>query len=133
MKNEEEFSELIRIITILRGENGCPWDRKQTPLSIKKYLVEECRELVEALESEDTQEVCDEIGDMYFILTMISVMYSESGSFKPTDPFRRINEKMIRRHPHVFAGVQYESEEELRNQWERIKKEEKAARSFPED
>lgn len=125
MENDDEFSRLISIIHTLRGDEGCPWDKKQTPLSIKKYLLEECRELSEALESGDSDHICEEIGDMYFILAMLSVMHKEKKLFTTDDPLRLINEKMIRRHPHVFADVECTSDEELRSQWERIKQEEK--------
>lgn len=128
MSNDDEFSRLISIINTLRGDNGCPWDKKQTPLSIKKYLLEECRELAEALESGDSEHICEELGDMYFILAMLTVMHQEQNLFSADKPFRLINEKMTRRHPHVFSDVEYTTEEELRTQWERIKQEEKGQR-----
>ncbi|WP_028584475.1 MazG nucleotide pyrophosphohydrolase domain-containing protein [Desulfogranum mediterraneum] len=127
MKTDQELSRLLDIVTTLRGDQGCPWDKKQTPLSMKKYLLEECRELAEALEKEQPQDICEEIGDLYFILAMLSVMYTEKQSFGPLDPLRSSCEKMIRRHPHVFADAVYSDEAELRSQWERIKKEEKSA------
>lgn len=120
-----ELKRLIEIITTLRGENGCPWDKKQTPLTFKKYLLEECRELVEALDRENSADICEELGDMYFILTMLSVMYAEKQDFGLANPIAAINEKMIRRHPHVFGDVEYIDEQHLRRQWQKIKEEEK--------
>ncbi len=125
MKTDEQLSDLLKTIATLRSDHGCPWDKRQTPQSMKKYLLEECRELAEAIDNNDPENVCEEIGDLYFILGMLSTMYAESGSFHPDLPLRKINEKMIRRHPHVFAGTSYESEEELREQWEAIKSSEK--------
>lgn len=126
MEIEEELSRLIEIISTLRGANGCPWDKKQTPKTFKKYLTEECNELLEALEQEDTSNICEELGDMFFVLGMLDYMYAEKGSFELSAPLHSINEKMIRRHPHVFSDVPYTDEETLRRQWEQIKLAEKA-------
>lgn len=120
-----ELLRLVEIIGTLRGDNGCPWDKRQTPLAFKKYLIEECKELVDAIDADDTDNVSEEIGDMYFIITMLAVMYAEKDKFSLLDPLLAINQKMIRRHPHVFAGVECKDEEELRLQWEKIKKLEK--------
>ena len=121
----KELLRLVEIIGTLRGDNGCPWDKRQTPLSFKKYLKEECQELLDAIEAGDTDNVCEEIGDMYFIVTMLAAMYAEYEKFSIIDPLRTINQKMIRRHPHVFAGTECKDEHQLRLQWEEIKKSEK--------
>ncbi|PIE57640.1 MAG: nucleotide pyrophosphohydrolase [Desulfobulbus propionicus] len=122
---DDELSKLLATIRRLRGQQGCPWDKKQTPQSLKQYLLEECRELAEAIEEDDPAHVCEEIGDLYFILGMLSILYAEKNDFRPHLPLKQVNEKMIRRHPHVFDGQPCGSEEELRNQWESIKKDEK--------
>ncbi|WP_232370893.1 MazG nucleotide pyrophosphohydrolase domain-containing protein [Desulfogranum marinum] len=121
----KELSRLVEIIATLRGDNGCPWDKRQTPLSFKKYLIEECKELIDAIEADDTDNVSEEIGDMYFVITMLSAMYAEKKKFSVLAPLLAINQKMIRRHPHVFAGGECKDDEQLRLQWEKIKKQEK--------
>jgi len=119
------FTRLQHIVTTLRGEQGCPWDIKQTPLSLKKYLLEECQELIEAIDHGSHQDICEEIGDVFFILTMLTNLYTEQHRFTATDVFCAINDKMIRRHPHVFGDTQVTDEQELRAQWLRIKEQEK--------
>ena len=119
------FSRLQQIVATLRGEQGCPWDIKQTPVSLKKYLLEECQELIEAIDHGSHQDVCEEIGDVFFILTMLTDIYSAQQEFTATDVFAAINDKMIRRHPHVFGDSQVTDEQELRAQWLRIKDQEK--------
>lgn len=126
MSPEQKYAELLEIIRTLRGENGCPWDKKQTPETLKKYLVEECDELLEAITSGDTKNVCEEIGDLFFVLSMFVIMYEEQKAFSPTAPLNAICEKMIRRHPHVFEESICLNEEQLRKQWEQIKKAEKS-------
>lgn len=115
------FSRLQGIVSTLRGEGGCPWDIKQTPASLKKYLFEECQELIEAIDKADEKEICEEIGDLFFILTLLIAMYTEQQRFTANDVFEQIIAKMIRRHPHVFSGTPLPNEHELRLQWERIK------------
>ena len=125
VNNSEKFEELYEIIKRLRGPGGCPWDQKQSPASIKKYLLEETRELAEAIDKGDKQHICEEIGDLFFILLMLMQMYEQSSHFTSHDVFDRITRKMIRRHPHVFAGQETGSESELKKQWEAIKSQEK--------
>ncbi|MBV5317710.1 MAG: nucleotide pyrophosphohydrolase [Desulfobulbaceae bacterium] len=125
----DAFSRLQQIIVTLRGADGCPWDGKQTPISLKNYLVEECQELIEAIDKDRGEDVCEEIGDVFFILTMLITIYTEQQRFTVDDVFAQIVAKMIRRHPHVFAGAPVGNEQELRAQWERIKELEK--RSSP--
>lgn len=121
----EAFHRLQEIVRTLRGEHGCPWDIRQTPASLKKYLLEECRELAEAIDSGREEDICEEIGDVFFILTMLTTMFTEQERFTAADALERITAKMIRRHPHVFAGAAAGDEHHLRRQWERIKAEEK--------
>ncbi len=126
MNNKNSFFfDLLQTIATLRGENGCPWDQKQSLLSIKKYLREECEELIEAIDDNDHQNICEETGDMFFILILISQISADSGYFDINNVLQGINEKMIRRHPHVFANMPIGSEKELNKQWETIKSSEK--------
>ena len=124
-----DFSELVEIIAQLRAENGCPWDMKQTPLTLKKYLLEETNELAEAIEKQDPDHVREETGDLFFILILLIKTYEEKKLFTISDVLKKISEKMIRRHPHVFSGIKTGNETELRKQWEKIKALEKGSQN----
>jgi len=91
-----------------------------------KYLHSEFDELVEAIDKKDTENICEELGDLLFILVMISEINSERGNFTLDQVITGITEKLIRRHPHVFAGVEITDEDELKEQWQKIKAEEKS-------
>ena len=119
------FEHLLAIVNQLRGVQGCPWDKKQTPESLKRYLLEECQELLEAIDSQQQENVCEEIGDVLFLLVFLILIYTERGQFTATDTLHGIISKMIRRHPHVFADVQLTDEQALKEQWQRIKAQEK--------
>lgn len=121
----EAFIRLQEVVATLRSDKGCPWDRKQTPGTLKKYLFEECRELAEAIDSGREEAICEELGDVYFILSLFGALFTEQGKFATTDALNCITEKMIRRHPHVFADAPAGTEQELREQWEQIKQREK--------
>ena len=115
------FTHLQRIVSTLRGDGGCPWDIKQTPDSLKKYLLEECQELAEAIANNRDVEICEEIGDVFFILTTLIAMFAEQQRFTADDVFAAITAKMTRRHPHVFSDAPLANEHELCAQWEAIK------------
>ncbi len=125
------FQQLQGVVSSLRGEQGCPWDRRQTPASLKKYLLEEATELAEAIDQGNPRHICEEAGDLYFILALLAAIFEEQGSFSTDDALTAACAKMVRRHPHVFAAIPGETdqmcEKQLRNQWKRIKQEEKAA------
>ncbi|MBF0467808.1 MAG: nucleoside triphosphate pyrophosphohydrolase [Desulfamplus sp.] len=121
----EGLSRLVKIIQTLRGENGCPWDRKQTPRTMWKCMVEEMYELLAAIEEDDPDDVCEEIGDVLFQLVFIAEIYREKGAFDIDKSIAKSAAKMIRRHPHVYGQNSVNSEEELWAAWENIKKEEK--------
>lgn len=123
--NLDPFNRLQSVIRELRAENGCPWDRKQTPATIKKYLLEETMELAEAIDRRNLTDIREELGDLYFILSMLTVMHEEQGCFTSGEVLEGICDKMIRRHPHVFEGLPTGNEDELRAQWEAIKAREK--------
>lgn len=124
-----DLSTLVDTIRILRSPQGCPWDRRQTSLSLLKYLRSECDELHEAVTLADSRNICEELGDLLYIIIMLSEINKDLGKFELTDVLRNINEKLIRRHPHVFAGATYENEEQLTAQWQAIKAEEKRKNS----
>lgn len=112
---------LFNTVGTLRGERGCPWDKKQTCDSLTQYLQSECDELIAAIKNNDHRNICEELGDVLYVLIMISEINKDKGSFDFSDVLSTINEKLVRRHPHVFAGQPYENEEQLAVQWQQIK------------
>lgn len=122
------FNQLLDTVKVLRGDRGCPWDRKQTTLSLRTYLVEEFDEILSALDNEDSDNLCEELGDFLYLILMIAEINREQGNFDINRIIGSINEKLIRRHPHVFDSKEQLSEGELRKQWARIKEAEKRER-----
>lgn len=114
-----------RIADRLRAPDGCPWDREQTHASLRPHLLEEAYETLEALDSGDLERLCDELGDLLFQVAIHAQLAHEEGAFDLADVARRLGEKLVRRHPHVFEGVAIEGGD-LLAQWERIKREERA-------
>ena len=121
-----EISSIIELIEILRGENGCPWDRKQTPKTIAVYLIEEVYELVDAIESGDPDGVCEELGDVLFHILFLAGLFREMGHFNIKDVVDLNVEKMTRRHPHVFGNERVDTVEDVGARWHQIKMEEKS-------
>jgi tetrapyrrole methylase family protein/MazG family protein len=115
------FDGLIALVKILRGKDGCPWDREQTAGQIKTYLLEEAYEVLEALDSGTHDEVCAELGDLLFHIVFLSRIFEEKGDFNMEDVVNKITAKMIRRHPHVFGRAQVSSSDEVRKRWHEIK------------
>jgi MazG family protein len=126
-----EIDAIIDLIETLRGENGCPWDKKQTPQTILAYLLEETYELMDAVESGDPAEVCGELGDVLFHIFFLVSLFREMGHFDIKDIVNSNVKKMIHRHPHVFGDDDVDSADEVRKRWYKIKMEEKNA--SPED
>jgi tetrapyrrole methylase family protein/MazG family protein len=120
-----DIDALLRLIAQLRAENGCPWDRKQTPHTLASYLIEEMYELVEAITADDTGAICEELGDVLFQILFLAELYQEQRRFTLTEALERIEEKMIRRHPHVFGGDKLDSAVQVKQRWRQIKKREK--------
>ena len=123
--NSKNIEALIDLIATLRGENGCPWDRKQTPQTIMIYLVEEVYELFEAIESGSPEQICEELGDVFFQILFIAGLFKESGDFDIEDVARVITEKMIHRHPHVFGNDVVNDAEDVKKRWQKLKMKEK--------
>lgn len=121
----EAFEELVRIMARLRGPGGCPWDREQSHVSIKPYLIEEAYEVAEAIDRQDDRELCTELGDLLLQIVFHAQMASEEGRFSVVDVARTINDKLVRRHPHVFADTRVSGAEEVLKNWSRIKAEER--------
>lgn len=131
LKNKETytFADLTAIMRILRSEDGCPWDRKQTHESLLSCLKEEAGEVAEAIEKQDMDNLCEELGDLLFQVMIHSRIAEEEGFFTIDAVIQQICEKMIRRHPNVFDGMVVSSEEEGLALWKRIKSEEKHEKS----
>ena len=124
----EKVEKLEEIMKKLRSPEGCPWDREQTHKSLKKCLMEECGELMDAIDAEDDPEMCEELGDVLMNVVLHSVMAEERGAFTFGDVVDGISDKMIRRHPHVFGDESVRNSTEVLGLWERVKKEEKSDR-----
>jgi tetrapyrrole methylase family protein/MazG family protein len=122
-----EFQRLVDIISKLRGENGCPWDKKQTHASLREYLLEESYEALEALDQGDSGKLCQELGDVLLQIMLHSQIASENGEFTLEDVLRNINQKLVRRHPHIFGDVQVKDAAEVTRNWEALKKNERHA------
>jgi tetrapyrrole methylase family protein/MazG family protein len=121
----EKFAELVEIMARLRGENGCPWDREQTSESIKPYLVEETYEVLEAIDEQDPAKLKEELGDLMLQIVFHAQMAEEAGVFTASDVLAAINDKLVRRHPHVFGDVKAETAQEVLFNWEQIKQTER--------
>ena len=120
-----ELDELFQLVNTLRGKNGCPWDKKQTPESVSIYLVEEVFELADAIETAEPDQIRDELGDVLFHIFFIARMFQERGEFNLADVAQAIVKKMIRRHPHVFGQEKVNNSEEVIQNWHKIKLDEK--------
>lgn len=123
--NYKNIEALTHLIAALRGEKGCPWDRKQTPQTMMIYLAEEVYELFQAVESGNPEQICEELGDVFFHILFIARLFQESGDFDIEDVARVITEKMIHRHPHVFGNDTVSSAEEVKERWQKLKMKEK--------
>lgn len=113
------------IVARLRAPDGCPWDQKQTHLSLRKHLLEEAYEVLEALDAQDSQGLCEELGDLLLQVFLHAQVATEAGEFKLIDSVSSVITKLIRRHPHVFGTVHVNDADEVLRNWEEIKKEEK--------
>lgn len=123
------FNRLYNVVKILRCPEGCPWDKEQTPLSMRRDLIEETFEAIDAITQEDSFHAKEELGDVMLNATMISYMYEQKGDFSVAEVLNELAEKLIRRHPHVFpesegsvcANTPVKNGEQVLNQWDRIK------------
>jgi tetrapyrrole methylase family protein/MazG family protein len=115
------FKGLYDIVLRLRSPGGCPWDLEQTPRSLRGDLIEETYECVEAIDEQDPAHIKEELGDLFLLVTMLSSMHQEAGLFSVADVLTGISEKLIRRHPHVFGGLQVKDSREVLDNWAKIK------------
>ncbi len=126
-ENLNKFETLVSIMARLRGKQGCPWDRQQTHASLRPYLLLECYEALEALDESDAEKLRDELGDLLLQIVFQAQIAAEAGEFTIEDVIKRINAKLVYRHPHIFGSAQAASAEEVAHNWEELKKEERGA------
>ena len=119
------FQRLVEIMARLRGPDGCPWDREQTLETLRAYAVEETYEVVDAIERKDWNQLAEELGDLQLQIVFQAQIASEDGKFTIDDVLSSINDKLIRRHPHVFGDESADTAGEVLHRWEQIKAEEK--------
>jgi len=125
LMKETFFQELVKNVKKLRDPiNGCPWDLEQNHQTLKKYLIEECYEAIDAIENEDPKEMVDELGDVLLQVLLHSIIAEENDSFSLNDVLENLNRKIIRRHPHVFSNEKLKTSTEVAKRWEQIKQEE---------
>lgn len=123
-----EFDRLTEIMARLRAPDGCPWDREQTHQTLRAYLIEESAEVLEAIESGDARHLCEELGDLLLQVVFHAQLASEAGQFTMADVARGINEKLVRRHPHIFGDTCADDAATVKANWDAIKRAEKAER-----
>jgi tetrapyrrole methylase family protein/MazG family protein len=119
----EEFSKLVELMATLRGDKGCPWDKKQTVDAFKTFLLEEVYELIDAIETSNFQALREELGDLLFHIVFIAQICKEDGLFDITEVINGVYNKMYRRHPHVFGDLPHDTP--IETKWEELKKNEK--------
>ncbi len=130
----KQFTRLLAIMKKLRHpRRGCPWDLQQTPDSLKEYVLEEAHELIEAIDNGDPGAVREELGDLLLQIVFLAQIAAEQGSFTMADVAAGIADKLVRRHPHIFAGTRADDAEQVKANWEQIKIAEKNKRSVISD
>lgn len=133
MKKQYTIEDLLDILVTLRGENGCPWDRVQTHETIKKDMIEEAYEAIDALSKGDDKAFSNELGDVLLQVVFHSQIAKERGAFDFNDVLNEICEKLISRHTHVFGDAKAENTKEALNEWEKNKKKEKALKTYTDN
>jgi tetrapyrrole methylase family protein/MazG family protein len=123
-----DFPDLVAVVARLRAPDGCPWDREQTYQSLKRFVLEEAYEVLEAIDADDPPTLCDELGDLLLQVVLLAQLAAEDGYFDVRDAAGAIVAKLIRRHPHVFGDVEAADSEAVRRNWDAIKRAEKPER-----
>lgn len=124
-KVQENFLRLVQTMDRLRAPDGCPWDKVQTEATVKNHLLEEAYEVLAAVEANNPQNVCEELGDLLFLIIFLTLIYEERGLFNINDVMEGISAKITRRHPHVFGTGKCSDASEVKENWYRIKRQEK--------
>ncbi|MGD0815797.1 MAG: MazG family protein [Verrucomicrobiota bacterium] len=125
MKTQSALNDLLSVMARLRSPHGCPWDREQDHMTLRFHAVEEVYELIDAIEAGDDQEMIEELGDLLLQVVFHCQLAGERGAFDFQEVARRITEKLVRRHPHVFANLKVKDVDEVWANWEKIKTAEK--------
>jgi tetrapyrrole methylase family protein/MazG family protein len=126
----ERFETLVAFIARLRGPDGCPWDREQTHRTLREALLEECYEVLEALDEGDRAKLGEELGDLLMQIVFHAQMAAEAGDFSIEDVIRNINTKLVQRHPHVFGSAKVKDANEALVNWDMLKRKEKRVSSL---
>lgn len=116
-----EFKTLVEVVAQLRGPQGCPWDKEQNQRTLAPYAIEEAFELAEAIEKADSREIREELGDFLFQVVLQAQVALDEGQFSLSEVISGLNEKMIRRHPHVFSDVKADTTQEVWKNWDKLK------------
>jgi len=132
-KEREQFAEMMAIIVKLRGPKGCLWDRKQTLETLAPNILEEAKEVVNAVKEKDADNLCEELGDLLMVILMKIEIAKEKGLFNYSDVLSGAISKFTRRHPHVFGNVKVNNSEEALAVWKKMKKEEKELKPGTKD
>lgn len=128
----QTFPKLVELMQRLLATDGCPWDREQDFKSLRRYVLEEACEVIDAIDAEDRAALEDEVGDLALQVVFLAELGRKEGAFGPDDVIRAIISKLVRRHPHVFGDVEVSGSEEVLRNWEQIKAGEKAGRGLLE-
>ena len=124
----DSFATLFTVVARLRAPDGCAWDREQSPASIRNNIIEEAYELVEAISEKDPVHIREEAGDLFMLATMTAYMYEQLGSFSVAESLDSVSEKLVRRHPHVFAEADADTPDAIVAQWNLIKEQKEGRR-----
>ncbi len=124
----ESFDTFVAIVARLRAPDGCPWDLKQTHASLKRYLLEECAEALDAIDGGDPNALAEELGDVLLQVGLHAQIGADDGTFTLADVLRHVNGKLLRRHPHVFGDVEVSGADEVAANWRELKKAEHGER-----
>src|SRR5437762_2144298 len=124
----QKFERLVEIMAQLRAPGGCPWDREQTFDTIKPYLIEETYEVLDAIDARNWPGLAEELGDLLLETVFFAQMATEEGMFTIADSLDAVNQKLVRRHPHVFASGDAKTSDDVKRRWDEIKSDEKKSR-----
>jgi len=124
----QKFERLVEIMARLRAPGGCPWDREQTFDTIKPYLIEETYEVLDAIDARNWPGLAEELGDLLLEAVFFAQMASEEGKFSISDSLDAVNQKLVRRHPHVFGTGDAKTSDDVKRRWDEIKSDEKKSR-----
>ena len=123
-----EFNNLLEIADILLGSNGCDWDKKQTFESLKKYFIEEINELSDGIDNKDDANISEELGDVLYLIIFLAKIAEKDKKFTLKEVIKNLIDKLTRRHPHVFSDTKVSNVQEIIDNWQSIKKQEKTDR-----